>query len=66
LAVEIGDGMLRLRADHVIAEMIERLGGDLRYLSAPFNPEGGAYGKPAKAPPTVARNDIHVHGHNHG
>jgi len=66
LAVEIADGMLRLRADHVIAEMIERLGGALRYLSAPFNPEGGAYGKPAKAPPPGARNDIHVHGHNHG
>ena len=66
LAVEIADGMLRLRADHVIAEMIERLGGDLRYLSAPFNPEGGAYGKSAKVPPPGAQNDTHVHGHNYG
>ena len=53
LAAEIGDGVLRLRADHVIAAMIEGLGGAVRYLAAPFNPEGGAYG------------GVH-HAHDHG
>ncbi len=43
LAAEIAPGRIRLRADHVIAGMIGGLGGAVRYLSAPFNPEGGAY-----------------------
>jgi urease accessory protein len=43
LAAEIAPGHIRLRADHVIAGMIAALGGAVRYLNAPFNPEGGAY-----------------------
>jgi urease accessory protein len=43
LAVEIMPGRIRLRVDPVIASMLTRLGGAVRYLSAPFNPEGGAY-----------------------
>ena len=43
LAAEIAPGRIRLRADHVIAGMIAGLGGAVRYLNAPFNPEGGAY-----------------------
>lgn len=43
LAAEIMPGRIRLRVDHVIASMLARLGGTVRYLSAPFNPEGGAY-----------------------
>jgi urease accessory protein len=43
LPVQFVDGRIRLRADHVIAGMIAGLGGSVRYLSAPFNPEGGAY-----------------------
>ena len=50
---ETGDGRLRLRLrpDHVIEEMITRLGGHVRHIRAPFQPEGGAYGS---------------HGHHHG
>ena len=43
LAAEIMPGRIRLRVDPVIASMLTRLGGTVRYLSAPFNPEGGAY-----------------------
>jgi len=43
LAAEIAPGLIRLRADYVIAGMIASLGGKVRYLNAPFNPEGGAY-----------------------
>ena len=43
LAAEIIPGRIRLRVDPVIASMLTRLGGTVRYLSAPFNPEGGAY-----------------------
>lgn len=34
---------LRIRADHVIAEMVRGLGGAVRPLDAPFDPEPGAY-----------------------
>jgi len=38
----IGD-RLRIRADHVIAEMVAGLGGRLTASDAPFDPEAGAY-----------------------
>jgi urease accessory protein len=43
LAAEIGAGTIRVRADHVIADMARRLGGAVRPLCAAFNPERGAY-----------------------
>ena len=36
-------GRLRIRHDHVIAEMVEGLGGHCAAIQAPFDPEGGAY-----------------------
>ena len=47
------EGRLRIRADHVIAAMVEGLGGHLTRLDAPFDPEIGAYAGAA-------------HGHEHG
>jgi urease accessory protein len=38
----LGD-RIRIREDHVIAEMVRGLGGSVMPLSAPFDPEGGAY-----------------------
>lgn len=35
---------LRIRADHVLVEMIKGLGGEVTLHDAPFQPEGGAYG----------------------
>ena len=44
LAVQIlPGGMLRLAADHVIAEMATALGAKVREHAAPFDPEPGAY-----------------------
>lgn len=37
------DGLL-IRPDHVIADMIARMGGSVVEVTAPFTPEGGAYG----------------------
>jgi urease accessory protein len=34
---------LRIREDHVIAGMVEGLGGHCHRIAAPFDPEGGAY-----------------------
>ena len=38
----LADGV-RIRADHVIAEMVAGLGGHAVARAAPFDPEGGAY-----------------------
>ncbi len=43
LPVQLAAGALRIRADHVIAQMVRGLGGEVSAISAPFDPEGGAY-----------------------
>ena len=43
LPLQALDGHLRIRADHVIADMIEKLGGRIAWHEAPFDPEIGAY-----------------------
>ena len=52
LPLQALDGRLRIRADHVIAAMVEGLGGHITRLDAPFDPEIGAYAGAA-------------HGHDH-
>jgi urease accessory protein len=43
LPVQLLDGRIRIRADHVIAAMVELLGGHVDRIEAPFDPEAGAY-----------------------
>lgn len=51
---------LRIRADHVLAGMVQQLEGTATQISAPFDPEGGAYGgKPA------SHHDHHDGAHAH-
>lgn len=50
----VDGGTLRIRHDHVIAEMVAGLGGTVRQILAPFDPEGGAYA-----------GGGHDHGHSH-
>jgi len=45
---------LRIRRDHVIADMAVTLGARVIEIEAPFDPEGGAYQTP-----------VHAHGHRH-
>ena len=52
-------GLLRIRHDHVIAEMVEGLGGACQPVLAPFDPEGGAY-------EGGGHHHDHDHGHAHG
>ena len=54
LPLQVLDDRLRLRADHVIAAMIEGLGGRVTWVQAPFDPEIGAYAG-------VAHNHEHQH-----
>jgi urease accessory protein len=42
--VQVGDGFLRMAADHVLEEMVRGLGATLEPMEAAFEPEAGAYG----------------------
>ena len=43
LPVQLLGDRIRIRADHVIADMVHGLGGHAQAIDAPFDPEGGAY-----------------------
>lgn len=57
---ELADGAIYIATDHVLADMITRLGGDVRAVTRPFEPEGGAYGGHGPL-----HNGHHHHGHSH-
>ena len=50
VAVQLGAGYLRFASDHVLRDMVLGLGLPVTEITAPFEPESGAYG----------------HGHTHG
>lgn len=41
---EIREDRLVIRRDHVLADMLRRLGAEVAEAEGPFRPEGGAYG----------------------
>ena len=41
--VQVGEGFLRLAADHVLEGMLQGLGAGVEAITAPFEPEAGAY-----------------------
>jgi urease accessory protein len=41
--VQVGEGFLRIAEDHVLENMLRRLGAKVMHIEAPFEPEGGAY-----------------------
>lgn len=49
LPLQAVEGKLRIRADHVIASMVEGLGGRVTWVRAPFDPEIGAYAGAAQS-----------------
>jgi urease accessory protein len=54
LPLQVAEGRLRIRADHVIADMVQGLGGRIAWRDAPFDPEIGAYA-----------GAMHAHDHDH-
>jgi urease accessory protein len=44
VALQVGDGWLRLLDDYVLKAMLDQLGATTESLEAPFQPEHGAYG----------------------
>ncbi len=56
---------LRIRRDHVIEDMVQRLGGRIAVISAPFDPEGGAYGHGSVQGHDHGHSHDHSHAHSH-
>jgi urease accessory protein len=56
LPMQVTEEGLRIRADHVIAAMVEGLGGRVTWRDAPFDPEEGAYS---------GADHAHSHSHSH-
>ena len=54
------DRALRIRDDYVLVELVKKLGAEVTFVNAAFQPEGGAYGLGA-----VTGHDHHDHGHAH-
>ena len=68
---QIRDDHLVIRQDHVLQAMLEQLGADLTLTTAPFTPEGGAYGHGRTfghdhGPDTHSHDHRHDDGHDHG
>lgn len=60
VALQVGEGWLRIANDYVLRQMVEGLGGAVVAMEVPFEPEPGAYGghmHAAEAP--VHRGIIH-------
>ncbi|MDO6585435.1 urease accessory protein UreE [Salipiger sp. 1_MG-2023] len=55
---QIDPDRLLIQRDHVIADMLSRIGATVREVDEPFTPEGGAYGH--------GRTHGHDHSHQHG
>jgi urease accessory protein len=61
VAVQVMSGRLRFSSDHVLGEMVRKLGLQVAPVHAAFEPEGGAYGQHhahASQPPLI-RPKIH-------
>jgi urease accessory protein len=43
LPAQVMDDHIRIRSDHVMRTMLEGLGAQIREITAPFDPESGAY-----------------------
>ena len=54
---EITRGAIYIQPDHVLAELVEKLGAHVHRVRRPFEPEGGAYG---------GKGPLHSGHHHHG
>ncbi len=61
LPVQVLGERIRIRADHVIEDMVLLLGGHVEHVEAPFDPEAGAYA----GGHTHHHDDDDGHGHSH-
>jgi len=65
LPTQLCGDRLRIRPDHVIEAMVRLLGATVRPVTAPFQPEGGAYAGAERAPTHGHAGHHHEHDHAH-
>jgi len=67
--VQIGAGFLRIAEDHVLEEMLKKLGAKVSHVQAPFEPEAGAYAGGHHQHDEMGHggkiHDHHDHDHDH-
>jgi urease accessory protein len=64
--LQIEPGWLRLAEDHVLGQMLARMGARVTLIDAPFEPEAGAYGDGAvRGHDHHAGARLHDHAHDH-
>ena len=68
LPAQLLPNAIRIREDHVIADMLGKLGARLATIEAPFDPEGGAYAGSGQrlAAEGHGGHGHGGHGHDHG
>lgn len=64
--VEVGEGYLRLAADHVLEQLLKKLGAEVSAIEAPFEPEPGAYAGGHRHDEMGHGGKIHDHLGEHG
>jgi urease accessory protein len=63
--VQVGEGFLRIAKDHVLEEMVKKLGARVSHVEAPFEPEAGAYAGGHQHDEMGHGGKIHDHHHGH-
>jgi urease accessory protein len=63
--VQVGEGFLRIAEDHVLEEMVKKLGAKVSRVEAPFEPEAGAYAGGHAHQEHEAKIHDHHHDHRH-
>jgi urease accessory protein len=70
--VQVGENFLRIAEDHVLEEMLRKLGAKVSEMEAPFEPEAGAYAGGHHQHDEMGHggkihdhHDDHGHGHDH-
>jgi urease accessory protein len=61
--LQVGPDFLRIAEDHVLEEMVRKLGARVSHVEAPFEPEAGAYGH--RHDEMGHGGKIHDHFHDH-
>ena len=64
--VQVGEGFLRIAEDHVLEEMLKKMGAKVSHVEAPFEPEAGAYAGGHHQHDEMGHGGkIHDHHHDH-
>ena len=63
--VQVGGDFLRIAEDHVLEEMVKKLGARVSHVEAPFEPEAGAYAGGHQHDEMGHGGKIHDHHHDH-